>query len=269
MTRLHREFHRLFRCSPIVPADGALRRTDPAAAEGPVRTLVLELARPAWWPPLAAVWKGVQTDYGLPAPAIAVNGRDGLQLWFSLAQAQDPARGLAFLEGLRLRYLADLPRDRVGLMPWSGSTAGSGAAPLATVVPAAQAASGGWSAFVAPDLAPMFEEEPWLALHPGDDGQAELLARLDSTPLALFDAALEGLQAHAADARATVAASTAAAVAAAAARAASADVGTADLPAAVNREAQRFLLAVMNDAAAPLALRVEAAKALLPWGPQA
>jgi hypothetical protein len=40
----------------------------------------------------------------------------------------------------------------------------------------------------------------------------------------------------------------------------------ADTPAACDPDAKRFLLAVMNDAAAPLALRIEAAKALLPYG---
>ena len=50
-----------------------------------VRGLVLELARPAEWPPMARLWQGVQADLGWPAPAIVVNGVDGYQLWFSLA----------------------------------------------------------------------------------------------------------------------------------------------------------------------------------------
>jgi hypothetical protein len=37
--------------------------------------MVLELARPAEWPPLARVWQAVQAELGLPAPAIAVSGR--------------------------------------------------------------------------------------------------------------------------------------------------------------------------------------------------
>ena len=74
--RLAREFQRLYG-----PADA------PAAAAGnAVRALVLDVARPADWRPLAAVWQGVQADLGLPAPAIVANGSDGLQLWFSLAQ---------------------------------------------------------------------------------------------------------------------------------------------------------------------------------------
>ena len=56
--------------------------------------MVLELTGPADWDVLSAVWRGVQADLELPAPAIAVSGTDGLQLWFSL-EAPVPAAQLS------------------------------------------------------------------------------------------------------------------------------------------------------------------------------
>jgi len=87
---------------------------------------------------------------------------------------------------------------------------------------------------VAPDLAPVFAEEPWLDTPPGEEGQADLLARLQS----IKSAALPG-------------------------PAAAAAAGATPAP-ATNSDPKRFLLEVMNDASVPLALRIEAAKALLP-----
>lgn len=195
--------------------------------------LVLGVSGPGAWQALAAVWKGVQADLGLPAPGIAVNGRDGLQLWFSLQQPVRHAQGQAFLDGLRRRYLAALPASRIGTS--------------ATSVPALQPDTGVWSAFIAPDLAPVFEDTPWLDSPPGDDGQASLLARLQPTPAAAFEAALAMLvEVPAAPAPVLPAAPPA--------------TTQHTTPAEV---AQAFLLGVINDTSAPLALRIEAAKALL------
>ena len=50
----------------------------------------------------------------------------------------------------------------------------------AAVIPAEPDRPEHWSAFVAPDLAPIFNDTPWLDLPPNLEGQAELLARLVS-----------------------------------------------------------------------------------------
>ena len=79
MNRLQRELHRLYG-QKVAAIEGplglGLDAVHPIDTPGPVRTMVLELARPANWAPLSAVWQGVQTDLDLPAPAIAVNGSD-------------------------------------------------------------------------------------------------------------------------------------------------------------------------------------------------
>ena len=64
MTRFNAEFSRLYG----VP-DQAPSVQSPAFA--PVKVMVLELARPADWAVLSSVWRAVQSDLELPAPAVA------------------------------------------------------------------------------------------------------------------------------------------------------------------------------------------------------
>ena len=222
MNRLQAELQRLYAPAP----DG-------------VRGLVLELARPGDWSTLAAAWRGVQAELGLPAPAIAVSGTDALQLWFSLAGAVPLAQGLAFLEALRGRYLRDSPAGCV----CAGAAPGAGGA-----WPPAQLEADRSSAFIAADLAPLFSDEPWLAHPPGAEAQAELLSRMSTTATDVFGQACARLQQPAAPQAV-----------------AGTEAGTAAAPGAVRTgDPREFLLGVMNDPAAPLALRIEAAKALLP-----
>jgi hypothetical protein len=211
--------------------DAERQRLYPPAPAGSTQVLRLEVAAPADWAALGAVWRGVQADLGLPAPAIAVSGTDGLQLWFSLEQPVSIGRAADVLAGLQARYLPALAPDRVRVQADGG----------APVIPAQDPASGNWSAFVAPDLAPVFADTPWLDIEPGADGQAELLARLVPTPVAAFDAAWHALQPAGASASPAPAS-----------------------PAGTDLDPRAFLQAVLNDTTAPLALRVEAAKALLP-----
>lgn len=204
-----------------------------AEADGRVRALVLSLARPADWTALGRVWQGVQTDLGWPAPGIAVSGTDACQLWFSLAEPVPPAEAHALLVYLRMRYLADIPPHRVELLP---ALDGGRSTP---VIPTLQADGEVWSAYIAPDLAPVFAETPWLDIRPGSEGQAELLSRLASISGAEYRAALP------------VAAPASAGLGGVAATGPFTDP-------------RQFLLQVMNDAQVEMALRIEAAKALLP-----
>lgn len=256
MNRLQSELCRLY-----LPNAGAGLATDEYSAapglvdaRGRVRALVLELTRPADWALLAKVWRGVQSDLELPAPAIAVSGTEGFQLWFSLAQPVGVAQAQAFLALLCRHFLPDIAARRLRLLPVVDA-----AAPHqvlhAQQVPAQQAQGGNWSAFVAADLAPVFAETPWLDTPPSDDGQADLLSRLASIKPPAWEAALAQLQSavpQAGTARETVVA----------------DAGHSPaqtMAAAGSLDAKRFLLRVMNDDSVALALRIEAAKALLPY----
>lgn len=225
MNRLQTEIHRLYPPAPL---------TD--SADGTVRHVVLQAHCPPGWPALRAVWEGVQADLGWPAPGIAVNGRDAYQLWFSFAQPLPLAQAKGLLRALLKRILPDADPRRLRVLPDADT-------PLPTP-PQAQP-TGNWSAFVSPDLAAVFGDEPVLDIPPGDEAQAELLARLRSVPAEAVADALQGLAPPPSPAPAPPA------------------VGT-----KTGWQTPRdFLMRVMNDPATPLALRIEAAKALLAHGP--
>ncbi|KRC12289.1 hypothetical protein ASE11_02185 [Hydrogenophaga sp. Root209] len=233
--------------------DTEQQRLYPDAADGHTRALVLGLARPADWTLLRAVWQGVQADLELPAPAIAVSGTDSYQLWFSLAQPVALEQAQRFLEQLRQRYLPDVARSRILMWPPS-DVAVAGSVHRAPAVPALQEATGNWSAFVSPDLPAVFGEDPWLDMAPGQDAQAELLSRLKCIQPDEWTHALERL----------IPAKVPGAPPTRAPTQTTPPAPTGDAP----MEPRQFLMSVMNDASAPLALRIEAAKALLSQTPR-
>jgi hypothetical protein len=245
MNRLQPELNRLY-LGGLVFAQDEAQSLSLVDARGRVRALVLEVVQPTRWDALSEVWHGVQMELELPAPAIAVSGRDGLQLWFSLETAVPVGLAREFLDALRVRFLGHIPPARVRMWPTSDTPAQH-----AAHVPAPQADDEHWSAFVAPDLAALFSETPWLDVEPGDEGQAVLLRGLHSIKPATFDAALAGMRASAPHAQAPALTPSPARETA----------GNAPDPA---DEPRRFLLRVMNDESVALALRIEAAKALLP-----
>jgi len=232
MTPLQFELDRLYGLDASA-APGAA----PAAAQG-VRALVLELRPPAGWAQLSSVWTGVQADLGFAPPAIAVSGVDALQLWFSLASPTLPRDGERLLQGLRARYLPHVASTHIRLI--AEATQLPCAPPLET-------SPDRWSAFVAPDLASVFADTPWLDVAPNNEGQAALLRALEPIRPLAFQAALSQL-------------GVIAEVPADVKRSALPEVPT---PQQGGADAERFLTAVMNDESVPLALRIEAAKGLL------
>ena len=244
MNRLDTELNRLY-LGGLVFAPGDAQDLSLVDARGRVRALVLEVVQPAGWDALSRAWQGVQAELELPAPAIAVSGTDALQLWFSLESSIETARAHAFLAALRARFLADVPASRVRLHP-DPAEPGRHAA----LVPAAQAGGEVWSAFVSPDLVAVFSGTPWLDVEPGEEGQATLLRGLQSIKPAAFEAALARLDSGAHDSQAPRAQAHAPVK-----RHAGSEMPTDD--------PRQFLLRIMNDESVSLALRIEAAKALL------
>ncbi|HEY9094964.1 MAG TPA: hypothetical protein VIN35_04405, partial [Hydrogenophaga sp.] len=121
-SRLSAEFQRLYQLpGDDAPSAGASLRL--VGEDGRVRTLVMALRGPAEWPVLGAIWRGVQADLELPAPAIAVNGVDAYELWFSLVEPVPLAQATHFLQALRARYLPDVRPQRVRLRPDAGGDA--------------------------------------------------------------------------------------------------------------------------------------------------
>lgn len=263
-TRLHDALARLY--GPL-----------PDAGPGTARACVLELPASAGWEPVAALCRGLQAELGLPLPGLAVSGRDGLQVWLSLQRAVPRERLQRMVQALCSRYLAAVPAARLRVF---GLADGQ---PLPEVP--APVADERWSAFVAPDLMPLFVDTPWLDTEPGDDAQARLLAALEPLAPAAFDDACAALGlADVAPAAALTPPDALAAVTPPDALAALAPPdalaagdgiggpdgleGPTDRPPGATatrwQDPRDFLRAVMNDARAPLALRIEAAKALLP-----
>lgn len=246
MTRLQSQLQRLYQLHPT--ASGL------ADQQALVRVMVLELARPADWDLLSRVWRGLQADLELPAPAVAVSGIDGFQLWFSLEQPVTVDHARAFLQALCARYLPDTDPGRLRLTPAASATTLE--APAGPSVPALQQRTGHWSAFVTADLAPIFADTPWVEDPPSDDGQAVVLSQLVSIKPPAFGTALErlGLSALQRDAPESTTPTR------------PADSTTAR-PGASHKclDPKQFLLQVMNDERVALALRVKAAKALLPY----
>jgi hypothetical protein len=223
VSRLATEFQRLYAAGP----------------DGATRSLVLDVGRPSDWDLLATVWRGAQLDLGLPAPGIAIAGENSYQLWFSLQRGCSADEAMRFLDGLRARYLSDVAAPRIRALT------------TAPVVPA-QVKEDQWSAFVAPDLAPVFVEATWLDIPPGGEGQADLLKVLKSISPPEWAAALAQLTPEPQD----LAPSTGAPAVAQPAAPTFATATTFTDPRA-------FLMHVMNDATVPMALRIEAAKGLL------
>jgi hypothetical protein len=111
-------------------------------------------------------------------------------------------------------------------------------------VPARQGEAERWSAFVAPDLAPVFVDTPWLDLPPGDDGQADRLAALAPVSPDAWQVALHRLLPPAQPG-------------------ASEGEATSTSALAAPTDPRRFLRQVMNDPGVEMALRIEAARVLL------
>lgn len=237
MNPLETEFHRLYLVDDATADAPGLMTVD-----GRVRAMVVELARPADWSVVSTVWQRVQSDLGLPPPAIAVTGNDGYQLWFSLAEPVTAAEASFFLESLRQRFLGHIAPERIGMMPTETQHA--------QVVPALQQNTGLWSAFVAPDLAAIFADSPGLDVYPSVDAQANVLAPLQSIKGAVFEAIFDQVIS---DVERT---------------AATHPVSTPVVPPSAKHcdsDAKRFLAEVMNDQSVEMHLRIEAAKALLPY----
>jgi len=273
MSRLQAEFNRLYGPLPGQQSVSVEAGTSLLGPLGEVRAVVLDVGRPVDWSLVAPLWQRVQDELGLPAPAIAISGSQSFQLWWSLSKAVPAAEAAAFLGGLKRRFLPELPESRVQGFPRATGDADRPWA-HAPAVPS-QVSPDQWSAFVAPGLAPVFEETPWLDFPPNVEGQADLLRGLASvTPAAWQEAQARiamGMPTVAAGLPAVQSPGAAAIVPPGQVSGAETTGAVATLgapgPSALRQDPRSFLMQVMNDERVPLPLRIEAAKALLPYTP--
>lgn len=248
MNKLNAERHRLFRL-PGKPVSAGGEAGDKQATPRGHRLLRLAFRRPGDWERVASIFHGIQDDLELPAPPVSVDGR-GFCLWFPLAQAVSREQANTFLTCLIARHAADLPSDRIE----------AEAVDALELPPARLAGDERWSAFIDPGMGSLFIDEPWLEMAPTPDKQAELLAGFSEIKAEEFERALSRL--------APAAPRTPSASDTPRHESAPAADGKLSLN-GPHADPQSFLLAVMNDPNASPALRVEAAKALLPYYPPA
>jgi hypothetical protein len=214
---------------------------------------------------VSRVWSLAQSEAELPAPVISVDGASGWQLWFALAQPRPQAEVERVLGHLITGLLGEAGAGAVPLLftCWLGgaevAVQSRDGAPLAAWPPVPrQVGADRWSAFIAPDLVPVFAESPWLDCAPGEEGQANLLARL--SPIDAAD------WARLAKAASTESRPAAAPTPVSAASTAPASSSPAPASVAPSGDPRAFLLAVMNDPGVEMALRIEAARVLLAHG---
>lgn len=248
MNRLNAERHRLFGL-PGKPVSAGGEAGDKQATPGGHRLLRLVFRRPGDWEQVANIFHGIQDDLELPAPPVSVDGR-GFCLWFPLAQVVSREQAHLFLTCLIDRYAADLLPDRIE----------AEAVDAVELPPARLASDERWSAFIDPGMGSLFIDEPWLEMAPTPDKQAELLAGFSEIKAEEFERALSRL--------APAAPRTPSVSDTPPHESAPAADGKLSLN-GPHADPQSFLLAVMNNQNASPALRVEAAKALLPYYPPA
>lgn len=259
MNRLQAELRRLYTVSNPTDEDAQSEESGLVGHDACVRAMVLELARPADWNALSVIWRGVQADMELPAPAIAISGIDGYQLWFSLREPVPAVDAQRFLESLRQRYMGHLAPGRIDMLPTVDISV-PGHVRHANAVPTLRNETGRWSAYVAPDLAAVFSDEPWLDICPSPDAQADVLSRLVSIKAADFRMLLD--QFCTADKTAAAHPAPPTTV-----RGSSPSTPQSTGVATIENclDPKHFLLDVMKDKTVELHLRIEAAQALLPY----
>lgn len=225
----------------------------------PGRALVLSFGREAAWGDVALVWAAAQDEWRWPAAAIAIDGRQGYQLWWSLDAAAPFGQRAQVMQRLLDTLLPQaLVADRVPVVR-EVCQAWPGPASMPSAVPALQPSGEVWSAFVARDLAPVFEGSPWLDLPPSPEGQADLLTRLARIEPRAFEAVL----ARSPGAEGVVDSPRPGAVDSRVDASHAASAGTPSLTDTQARDAARlFLLTVMQDPQLPMAQRIEAAAVL-------
>ena len=201
MNKLIAELQRLF-FLPGQPLDGAILSSAGALTpvaiylvndEGMARVMVVDFCRAADWPKVAELYLALQTDLDLPAPAVSVSGSQGFCLWLSLVEAAPVAQVKAFLQALRVRYLAEIPPDKLNFLP-DHAAATIGAAATINLPPGLNKANGMWSAFIDPAHGANFTDEPWLEMAPPMAKQAARLAEVESIKAGAFLKALSIMQ---------------------------------------------------------------------------
>ena len=189
MNKLESELQRLY-CLPGQEVPRFISDTDNPSIDligpsGLVRCCVVSVEKGSDWESVAALYQGVQEDLDLPAPAISVSGKEGYQVWFSLAEPVIWQKARDFMLGLCRKNLPEIKTAQLKFRPGD-----EGELRFVSAVPARLKTADGWSAYIDPSMGSMFVEETWLEMAPSLEKQAGLLAGLESIKLRDFQRVL-------------------------------------------------------------------------------
>lgn len=182
MHKLITELNRLYLPAGLLSAEALGQRAQGASsaaisladADGCARALVIPFGKLAGadsaqhWTLLCDVANAMQTQLGLPAPAVSVSGADGYGLWLSFATPAPTAQLQQLFDLLRAAYFPD-----------SAARPDAATAPV-ELPPCMKPGTGMWAAFINPGLGASFADESGLEMAPPAAGQVALLDHLDS-----------------------------------------------------------------------------------------
>lgn len=134
------------------------------------------------WSQLCSLANALQTELGLPAPAVSISGADGYGLWLSLEKPVPAAQAQQLLDLLGKAYLPDMAIDPGAVL-----------APV-ELPPCLNQHSGKWAAFIHPGMGASFADEPGLEMAPPAAGQVAFLEGLHSISGEQLRHAMELLQ---------------------------------------------------------------------------
>jgi hypothetical protein len=170
MQKLNVELDRLY----LAGADGGTRRIALAFNKLPGD------GEAGHWERLCALANALQSELGLPAPAVSISGGGAYGLWLSLEKSVAPAQADEFKELLCDAYCPEI--------------AGAAADDAAGLPPQLNSVSGKWSAFIHPGMGASFAGDEGLEVQPPEAGQVALLEGLESIGPAQFAQVLERLR---------------------------------------------------------------------------
>jgi hypothetical protein len=168
MQKLNAELRRLF----LAPPDGGTRSICLA-----FRKLAGD-GEAGHWERLCAVANALQSELGLPAPAVSISGTGSYGLWLALENAVPVAQTQEFTELLCAAYCPEM------------KPAADTARAVVVLPPSLDQASGKWAAFIHPGMGANFAGDEGLDVQPPEAGQLALLEGLESIAPALFAQAL-------------------------------------------------------------------------------
>jgi hypothetical protein len=144
------------------------------AQDGQMRAIVIPFdktpdgAEDSHWQQLCALANALQSELGLPAPAVSISGASGYRLWLSLQAPLGVTEAQQFVQDLVAAYVPGL-----ALPPDAAS------APV-ELPPCLHQRTGKWAAFIHPGMGASFADESGLEMAPPLAAQAAFLEGLQS-----------------------------------------------------------------------------------------